>query len=427
MMIPRKRLDIPATVSGRTVSNRGVHLLPAAYHGTWMREAGYWVDLLVSMGMSWVVIITDGDSVHEQCETDRYGRISPLELLLENGIIPIVRDGTTPFPRPFRNMQAVAEAVPVYAEHGLQPLWMVANEPFDGREWKKKKKFPPDANDPDDFAWVMGLCQERMSRVIENGGIAGFPDGPCYPENPFRHLDKSQWDDGLAFYAAHNYGKGRPVDYPYDAVTRYGVRLKEEEYRAALDDYADDERWHTESLGLMNQRRRELARPCLTALQDETCWKGYELTQQWAIDTFGYEVPMALTEGGWCPRDRAGTGPNTDIRWPHTTPKMVAKKTLAAYEGGHPFFSICPWLLADDAMCPAGFVGWPYDSWVGWAYNRQYGREKPIVKMLQDNPPGTEPPEPEPEPGPVTPEQWAQISGRLDRIKELVGQLEGLR
>ncbi len=80
---------------------------------------------------------------------------------------------------------------------------------------------------------------------------------------------------------------------------------------------------------------------------------------------------MALTEGGWTPRDRAGSGGDIDIRMPHTTPKMVAKKTLQIYDAPSPFFAICPWLLADDAMLPEGYAGWPYDAWVGWAYHRQ--------------------------------------------------------
>ena len=224
-------MQFPETIAGRNVTNRGVHLLPAAYHGFWMQRASYWIELLVSMHMSWVVIISDGDSVLEQCETDAYGRISPLELLLAHGIIPLVRDGTDPLPRPFTNMEAVRRAAPIYGEHGLRPMWIVANEPFDGREWKGK---PPDAHDREKFAWVMGLLQERMARVVENGGIAGFPDGPCYPENPFRHLYRGMWDDGLAFYATHNYGKGRPVDYPYDVVSQIGEPW-DEPWREELD------------------------------------------------------------------------------------------------------------------------------------------------------------------------------------------------
>jgi hypothetical protein len=95
-------------------------------------------------------------------------------------------------------------------------------------------------------------------------------------------------------------------------------------------------------------------------------------------------VPMALTEGGWVPRDRPGTGLNTDIRTPHTTPRMVAKKTLQMYDAPSPFFSICPWLLACEDM---GGSGWPYDAWHGWAYADQYGSKKPVITALESTPP----------------------------------------
>ena len=48
----RKRFEIPDTVSGRTVTNRGVHLAPFGYHGKWLdedREDGYWTGLLKQM------------------------------------------------------------------------------------------------------------------------------------------------------------------------------------------------------------------------------------------------------------------------------------------------------------------------------------------------------------------------------------------
>ena len=91
-----------------------------------------------------------------------------------------------------------------------------------------------------------------------------------------------------------------------------------------------------------------------------------------------------MTEGGWVPRDRPGTGPNTDIRMPHTTPKMVAKKTLQMFDTPSPFFAICPWLLADEDM---GGSGWPFDAWHGWAYSEKYGRKKPVITTLQETPP----------------------------------------
>jgi len=375
-------------------TDRGVHLLPAAYHGTWMKRASYWIELLVSMHMSWVVIITDGDSVHERCQTDAYGMISPLELLLNHQITPIVRDGTDLFPNPFTNMECVSRAAALYQSYDMKPMWLYANEPFDSREYDERwlKNHPmPDANDPEDFAFVMDKCQERASRVIENGGIAGFPDGPCYPQNPFDHLDKNQWEAGQCVYAAHNYGKGRPVDYPYDSVTRMGTPLTEQEYRNALDDFWNDPKFRDYKLEAINAKRAEWKQPGLTAIQDDTCWRGWEKTLWYAEQAEFPVPPLILTEGGWCPRDRAGTGPNTDIRWPNTTPKMVGKKMLEMFGEG-PFIAQCPWILADDAMVPGGYVGWPYDAWVGWAYSdvidqdtgEPYGPEKPVVWMLQE-------------------------------------------
>lgn len=53
-----------------------------------------------------------------------------------------------------------------------------------------------------------------------------------------------------------------------------------------------------------------------------------------------------------------------------------------------PLFAICPWLLADEDM---GQGGWPFDAWHGWAYSDKYGRRKPVIQALIDNPPATPP------------------------------------
>ena len=128
----------------------------------------------------------------------------------------------------------------------------------------------------------------------------------------------------------------------------------------------------------------------------------------WSRETFGFEVQIGMTEGGWVPRDRAGSGSQIDIRWPYTTPNMVAEKTLAMYKDESPLFAICPWLLADEDM---GGSGWPFDAWHGWAYSDKYGRWKPVIRMLQDNPP--------PPPGPSN--EWAEV---LRLTRELQGVVE---
>lgn len=376
-MLPRKKLDIPAEVSGRTVTNRGVHLQPFGFHGDWLNRASYWTELMVSMGISWAVIITDGDSVRQTY----HGPHSPLEVLLDAGIIPIIREQKG-FPYPFTEHDTVRWTVDLYGKYGLRPFWIIRNEPFDAREWKN--------NEVPQNAWeiILGVWAEGAKFIASNGGYVGFPDGPGYEFNPFESIQAydCQWifDQGHGFYAGHHYSKNRPRDYPYDAVTRYGAQLTKEAYRQLLDDFADDRAWWEEPIELLNRRRSELQSASRTALQDDVCWRGWELIAHWSLEAFGYVVPMAMTEGGWVPRDRPGSGPNTDIRMPHTTPKMVAKKTLQMYDTPSPFFAICPWLLADQDM---GGSGWPFDAWHGWAYSEKYGRKKPVITALQAVPP----------------------------------------
>jgi hypothetical protein len=190
----------------------------------------------------------------------------------------------------------------------------------------------------------------------------------------------------------HFYGKGRPIDYPYDSVSRTGTpQLSYESYMAQLDDYGDDPRWNEGpgAVEAMNDQRLAWADPDRTAVDDPVCWNGWQQIQAFSYEALGFLAPLAMTEGGWVPRDRAGSDP-TDIRWPYTTPNKVAQQTLAAYglnELIRPMFAVCPWLLADGAMNGGADVGWPYDAWVGWAYSDKYGMEKPVVQMLKENPP----------------------------------------
>jgi hypothetical protein len=388
-MIPHKKVDLPSIVSGRTVTNRGVHLLPAPYHGDWLKKSAYWIDLLVEMGISWVVILNDGDSVRQEYKVG----VSPLKLLLDAGVIPIIREHKR-FPNHFTDRSTFEWTVDLYGQYGLKPPWIIHNEPFDQREWEAGR-VPRNA-----WPTVMKVWAQGAQYMASKGGLVGFPDGPLYSFNPFESIKaydcRWMFDEGRAFFAGHHYGKNRHRDYPYDAVTRYGAQLSEKEYARLLDDYAGDPAWREPSLEMINERRGALRSPGLTAIQDGTCWRGWEQVARWSLDSLGYVAPMAMTEGGWVPRDRPGTGQNTDVRVPHTTPRMVATKTLQMYEAPSPFFALCPWLLADDAMVAGGYVGWPFDSWVGWAYTERYGSEKPVVTLLKRTPPKEVQPRTEP-------------------------------
>lgn len=368
------------------VSNRGVHGYPASYHRWYLEDRGlYWARLLRSMHISWIVLLTDGDSVLERCDVPGWGWTTPLEFFLENLVVPIVRDSTTPLPRPYTNWRAVERAVPIYAKHGMRPLWICRNEPFDSREWASG--INPPRPDEAGMSFVCSILQNDMRLVAESGGVPGFPDGPGYRLNPWDFMDLGVWRANGAFYAGHHYGKGREVDHPSNRVAQHGDPYTEAQYRADLDDYAGEPGWMEPPLAEVNAERAARAQEGLTVLQDDVCWRGWGKVW-WFAKQHGLEPAMAMTEGGWVVRDRAGSGNDIDERWAYTTPRMVAKKTLAMYKDPSFFFAVCPWLLADDAMSPGGHgVGFYDAAWVGWAHSDRYGQEKPVVKTLQDNPP----------------------------------------
>jgi len=369
-------MQIPAAVSGRAVSVRGIHGPAFGYHGAMMDSIGYWQKLLADMGMSWYVVLSAGDAVL----TSGFA-----EALLDAGVIPIVRFAYQ-FPQPWMELDSVERLADLYSRYGAPLIVQFANEPFDEREWRNHKVPPHD----EAWAIIARRWNEAAQAITERGAYAGFPDGPCYSENPFEKTRSAEWvwHEGKAVYLAHNYGKGRPLDYPRDDVSRFGIPITYDEYVAALDDYGDDPKWNEclkgggyvwlEFIDMMNKQRAAWADPDKTAVEDDTCFRGYEKTLAFSREAFGFGVPMMMTEGGWVPRDRAGSNP-TDIRWPYTTPRMVAQKTLAMYQADTPLLAICPWLLANSL---GGASGWEGDAWVSTSYPR-YGIELPVVKALK--------------------------------------------
>jgi hypothetical protein len=399
-------MEIPRLVSGRPVTRRGVHLQPSGQHTGWMVNRDYWLGLLVDMGMSWVTALSDSDAILTS---------GAAKALLDAGIIPIIRFAHT-FPRPWTHAAGTKEkpsvverAVKLYAQYGAPCIVQVANEPFDIREWVNKKVPPYEE------AWgIIARTWEQAAReIVACGAIAGFPDGPCYSENPFMRIESTHdlWYVEKCVYLGHFYAKGRPLRFPYDDVSQNGTQLTMEEYRAALDDYADDPAWNEGeyTLARMNVQRRAWACPGKTAIDDDTCFNGWQKVVHWSNETFGFTVPIAMTEGGWVPRDRAGSS-IVDIRWPMTTPNKVAENTVAMFEADTPMFALTPWLLASQDM---GASGWPDDCWVGYAFSDKYGREKPVVQALRETAPA-----PVENPHPSTADRVRRALGLVDEALE---------
>ncbi len=385
---------IPTELSGRPVTNRGVHLLPFGYHGGWMENRDYWLSLMQSMGISWAVVLSAGDAaLLPQREA---GGASVCQLLLEAGIIPILRFQIQ-LPRHFTEMAHTRTFIQQCEPYGAPPIVQLWNEPGDGREWSTDM--------PQHWleVFVDRWCAAAQF-VCDEGGIAGFPDGPCYPVDPFPLIESTWdlWEAQKCAYLGHFYGLNRPHDWPRDDVARFGTPLTQAEYDAALPKFPEWKEWPIEA---MNAARRDLANPDLSPLDDDTCWRGWERVASWMEIHFDRLMPLALTEGGWTPGAVAGGGPNTDIRYFKPDGEVVAANTLHTLNvADTPMFAQCPWLLGDRLMGASG--AWEQDAWVGeWAQDI-YGLEKPVVRALIENP--------------VTYEPWQEIYERVLMIQDLL-------
>ena len=384
--------SIAGTTPSWKYSSRGVHLLPGSHQAGWMADAELrtmYLDMLKEMKMSWVLILTSGDSCLEKFDGKEVVR-----WFLDEEIIPIVRDSppdNLKLPRRFVNAETARKAVDIYAEYDLIPIWKLYNEIMDEREWLNGH-VPKNA-----WEIFTNRFNEAATVVLDIGAAVLFPDGPGYDfvkHHPFRDTDRALWDSGMVGYAVHNYCKGRPLYYPYDSVSQTGLPLMtEEQLSEDLDDFADDIAWRQPSIEHTNGQRTGWASPGLTAIQDDTCWMGWVRVDHNARETLGYPVVQVMAEGGWVVRDRPGDGliHPIDDRWALTTPKMIAKNTLAMYEAGDresfspmydfpsPFQAQCPWLLASALMGSGLFED---AAWYTGHFADKYGLRKPVIDLL---------------------------------------------
>jgi len=366
-------IPIPVTFKGRPVTNRGVHMQPSGMWGMFMSNPDPWIERLLSMGMTWLMCLTDMDSFVLQ---------GAAAVLLEH-FIPIVRFNPSDLPSHFTGQVATEQLVALYAKHNAPCLIQYLNEPGNIREWKDK-------NRPLNWweVWT-SRWREGARQIAERGAYPVLPDGPCFPRSPFPDCSlgiENLFADRDVVYGGHYYALNRPLNYPYDNAQRFGIPMTEAEYLASLDDFANDPNWHDPPLAMLNAERAAKANPDLTALDDDTCWRGWELVEYWMTRDLGLSLPHFMCEGGITPRARAGSGADMELRYTLPTPNKVAERTLEMYQTNSPLLAICPWLLASQWL---GATGWYDDEWAGGAYSDLYGFEKPVITMLRNTQPNT--------------------------------------
>ena len=363
-------------------TNRGVHFHPLGFHNQWAAEWPKWIDLLQRMHMSWVVVLSEGDAVLKPMP-ELQGR-SVVGLFLEHGIHPVVRFSVH-LDRPWPHMVHVEELVRQFDEYGLTPLVLMGNEPGDPREYV--------GDVPSDWPQrYIGYFMRHGTEVVRAGAVALFADGPSWPYDPFPSMEPvwSAWEDGWMGYAGHWYGLNRPPDWPYDSVTQTGQPLlTEQDLVDWFGPFHDDRGLNDVPVEIVNEARRTGAQPGLTAIEDDTCWRGWERVAHQMTTHFGRPLLLCETEGGWTPGAAAGTGSDRDLRFLKPTPDQVGEWTLASFQADTPLLFQCHWLLGDSVLGGAG--GWDMDAWcTGWWRHGgpDYWFYMPAVQACIDHPPG---------------------------------------
>jgi len=386
-------IEIPDKLMGRKITRRGAHLHPSGNHGDWLKESELWSERLQSMYISWAVVCTDDGAAlpgyiedgkwtpGEGSQVDKYGR-SAVEVLLDSGIIPIIRFQPSNLPKNFTPFEWVCGFAETCYHRGVPAFVQLANEHRDAREWHDGKV--PWNHFQLYSQWFMKTANEC---IWPYGAIAITADEPFHTQNPFKWYDDDTlraFEDGKAVFGLHAYAHNTPFNYPYDTAVTMGEKLTWKEYCSALEPYTLDSAWHDPSFEMVNEVRAAKIDPCPDVMDYPVCWNSWQRIAIWMEETFGKVLPMAMTEGGWTP------GAVHDTRYPRMAHYEVAKNTLLMYEDKDaPFFAICPWLLADALMCGGHAVGWEGDAWFSSAYRDKFPDDvMPVVQILMDNPPG---------------------------------------
>jgi hypothetical protein len=268
----------------------------------------HWLPELRTLGVKWVKIYN-----HD-------GALDLAELLLSEGIVPIVRI-YRPTPNPSRLGLREIVHVDSYVRAGVR-YFEFNSQPDRDSEWKGGR-VPANA-----LELVAEDTIANMEAILERGGMPAVP----------ALTNGSQWDlvgkivakgrrdlfDGPVWQAIHNYMRNRPLDYPYDIGNQEGAAYTERFYRTVADEVWEESAWRGRSLNDINRLRLDRCLPGMTIKDDHACWLAFEHFDERNRHHLGRSIPILATESGYL------VGEDTDPRYPATTPNLHMAQTLEA-------------------------------------------------------------------------------------------------
>ncbi len=391
-------------------SGRGIHWSPSQYQ--WGRKDWLkWQKRILELGFKWIKINVPPD----------YNAEALVKRLIDIEVMPVCRFISK---NPTRLGGAVEKSIERLIALGAR-YFETNNEPDADVEWKGFRR-PPH--------WEEIVIKNLVYDAHRIQSMGGFPafvafnPGPTESRNPIEilldHPDGRQICEQGLWISLHNYGKGRPFNYPNDRVRMFGDPVTEEEWldQGQPDFWTDAETiefcWHNMAREQVNQLRAVQKNPNITIMQDKTCFRAYEYWHH-LITAAGLDpLPIMMTEGGW------ETGDRLDPFYPEPTARRASELNLQMFKFiqgdadmtiNRPdgstistpvpdyLFAVMPWHIGERAFGRDTSGQWEQGAWFTHWYDKKFGLngELPIINMLRNLPPKTR------TDGPVPPE-WAK-------------------
>ncbi|MFQ5577658.1 MAG: carboxypeptidase-like regulatory domain-containing protein [Anaerolineae bacterium] len=376
-------------------NGRGIHWSPSQYQ--WGRQDWLkWQKRILELGFKWIKVNVPPD----------YNAEAIVKRLVDIEVMPVCR-----FIRknPTRVGGAVEQTIERLVKLGAR-YFETNNEPDANVEWEGYRR-PP--------RWeelvIKNLIHDanRLYNLGACPAFVAFNCGPTESRNPIQILldqpggrdifDKGPW------VSLHNYGKGRPFNYPNDRVRMFGDPVSEAEWldQGQPDFWSDDEVvefvWHNMTRDEVNRLRQQQKNPNITIMEDITCFRAYEywnrLITQEGLDS----IPIMMTEGGWetgdrldpfypePPAQRASELNFQMFRFIQGDIDMTTSKPDGSAESSPVpdyLFAVMPWHMGEKEFGLDTSGQWEQGAWFTHWYDQKFGLngELPIIQMLRDLP-----------------------------------------
>ena len=388
-------------------TGRGVHWSPSQYQ--WgQNEWPKWRQRILDMGLKWIKVNVPPD----------YNAEAIVKRLVDIEVMPVCRFIVKNPARIGANIESSIERLVKLGARYFE----TNNEPDADVEWVGFRR---------PRGWEQVVVQNLIhdaNRIHNLGGIpafVAFNSGPREPRNPIQILVQTPGgrdlvDRGL-WVSLHNYGKGRPFNYPNDRVRMFGDPITDEAWTNQqqpafwTQEQLERDVWRGLSREHINQLRARQKDPNVTIMTDITCFRAYEYWNQLLLNEGLPSLPIMMTEGGWetddgiddfypQPTAMAASGLNLQMfRFLQGDIDMEIYKPDGSTESSPApdyLFALMPWHMGERRFGLDTSGQWEQGAWFTHWHDQKYGLngELPIIQMLRDLPPqvrvnGPTPPE----------------------------------